>query len=246
MRIGHFKLLSTRSQAGRRFHGLATMAWTVAVVTCIGSVGACAAPDDSAADSRAADPGAPSTAAAVEVSPDRLFSREALRGEGCPMMSRADVGDVVGIDASSITTNPGMDCLYSWEGGAAVLSSIRVHRSAKGAARVYADATQDLSTAEMQAGIDELKSHLADEVAGGGMRDDQAAVAGDLVDSRAGSTVSNVQVQGIGDRASHDGNRIKVLVGNAIFDLAVDSGDDFDPELSRRLAQRVIRNMEAR
>lgn len=207
---------------------------------------ACAAPDDTAAESRAAGSDADSAATAVEVAPGRLFSREALRGEGCPMMSREDVGDVVGVAASSITANRGMDCLYSWEGGAAVLSYIRVHRSAKGAARVYADATQDLSAAEMQAGIDELKSHLADEVAAGGMRDDQAAVAGDLVDSRAGSTVSNVQVQGVGDRASHDGNRIKVLVGNAIFDLAVDTGDDFDPELSRRLAQRVIRNMEAR
>ena len=246
MRTRNFSKHSTRRQASRRLHGLATIAWTFAVVACIGSVGACAAPDDSAADARAADPGATSAAAAVEASPGRLFSREALRGEGCPMMSREDVGDVVGVDASSITANPGMDCLYSWEGGAAVLSSIRVHRSAKGAARVYADATQDLSAAEMQAGIDELKSHLADEVAAGGMRDDQAVVAGDLVDSRAGSTVGNVEVQGVGNRASHDGNRIKVLVGNAIFDLAVDSGDDFDPELSRRLAQRVIRNMEAR
>lgn len=182
----------------------------------------------------------------VEPPPDRLFSREALRGEGCPMLSRADVSEVVGIPPSAITTNRGMDCLYSWDGGAAVLSSIRLHRSARGAATQYAGATEDLSAEQMQAGIDELKARMADEVAAGGMRDDQAAVAGDLVDSRAGTTVANVEVQGVGDRASHDGNRIKVLVGNAIFDVAVDTGDDFDPALSRSLAQRVIRNMEAR
>lgn len=206
---------------------------------------ACAAPDDTAMAANAAVSDAASTATAAEAPPERLFSRDALRGEGCPMLSRADVAEVVGIAASGIETNRGMDCLYSWNGGGAVLSSIRVHRSARGAATQYAGATQDLTAEEMQAGIEEVKARMADEVAAGGMRDDQAAVAGDLVDSRAGSTVTNLEVQGVGDRASHDGNRIKVLVGNAIFDLAVDTGDDFDPELSRRLAQRVIRNMEA-
>lgn len=207
---------------------------------------ACAAPDDSAADARAAGSEATSAATAMDVAPGRLFTREALRGEGCPMMSREDVGDVVGVAASSITANPGMDCLYRWNGGGAVLSYVQVHRSANGAARHFADATRNLSAAEMQAGIDALKAHLADEVADGGMRDDQAALAGGLVDSQAGSTVSNVEVQGVGDRASHDGTRIKVLVGNAIFDVAVETGDDFDPELSRHLAQRVVRNMQAR
>lgn len=206
---------------------------------------ACAASDDTAMGGNATGSDAASTATAAEAPPERLFSRDALRGEGCPMLSRADVAEVAGIAASGIETNRGMDCLYSWNGGRAALGSIRVHRSARGAATQYAGATQDLTAAEMQAGIDELKARMAEKVADGGMRDDQAAVAGDLVDSRAGSTVTNVEVQGVGDRASHDGNRIKVLVGNAIFDLAVDTGDDFDPELSRRLAQRVIRNMEA-
>lgn len=207
---------------------------------------ACAAPDDSPADARATGSEATSAATAVEVAPGRLFSREALRGEGCPLMSRADVGEVVGVVAASITANPGMDCLYSWNGGRAVLSNVRVHRTADRAAEHFADATRNLTAAEMQAGIDALKAHLADEVDGGGIRADQAALAGGLVDSQAGSTVGNVEVPGVGDRASHDGTRIKVLFGNAIFDLAVETGNDFDPELSRRLAQRVIRNMQAR
>jgi hypothetical protein len=229
------------------------MKWRVAisVIPLLGlALQACAAPDDGALPAGAAGNAAAAAestepAPAADAPQERLFTREALRGKGCPMLSREDVADVVGIAASGIETNRGMDCLYSWNGGAAALGSIRVHRSARGAATQYAGATQDLTAAEMQAGIDEVKARMAEEVAAGGMRDDQAAVAGDLVDSRAGSTVTNVDVQGVGDRASHDGNRIKVLVANAVFDLAADSGDDFDPELSRRLAQRVIRNMEA-
>ena len=62
MRTVHFSRNQVRRQAGRRFHGLATTAWTLAVIACVGSIGACAAsaPDSGEAPGSlaAAEPGA--------------------------------------------------------------------------------------------------------------------------------------------------------------------------------------------
>ena len=196
----------------------------------------------SATDAVAAAGEAPLSPATAE----RLFSGEVLEGKGCPLLSAADVAAVAGIDVGGITTNPAMECLYAWDGGAAVLSRPLVHRSAEWAHTQYAGATEDLSPAQMEAGAAELAGLLGEKAAAGEITEKQAGVGGALAASQSGLEVRNADVAGIWDEASHDGNRIKVRVGNVIFDVAADRGDAFDLELSRAIATRVVHNLERR
>jgi carbon monoxide dehydrogenase subunit G len=191
------------------------------------------------------------TAMAVSVVPVkaqsgvRLIRAEALRGKDCPLLSAADVAAAVGIAASGIAANPAMACLYSWRGGRAVVSNIRVHRSVQRAVEEYYGATEDVTAAEMQAGIEALDDGLRAKVGSGEVSAHEASMAGALGRGIAGADIVNTDVDGIGDRASHDGTRIKVLAGNVVFDLAADTGKDFDVSLARALANRAVRNLEA-
>lgn len=193
-----------------------------------------------------ADPALATPVAPVKAqSADRLLSSEALRGKDCPLLSAADVAEAVGIAASGIVANPAMDCLYAWQGGRAVVSNIRAHRSVQRAIEHYSGATEDVTPAEMQAGIEVLDEGLRAKVKSGELSAHAASVAGAMGRGLAGADVVNADVDGVGDRASHDGTRIKVLAGNVVFDVAVESGTDFDPALTRTMAKRAVRNLEA-
>jgi hypothetical protein len=175
----------------------------------------------------------------------RLLSGEALRGKHCTLLSPSDVAEAVGIAASGVAANPAMACLYSWQGGRAVLSNIRAHRSVQRAVEHYAGATEDVTAAAMQAGVEALDNRLRAKVESGELSAQGATIGGALGRGIAGADVVNAYVDGVGDRASHDGTRIKVLAGNVVFDVAVENGTDFDPALTRTLAKRAVRNLEA-
>ncbi len=175
---------------------------------------------------------------------EQMFDRAAVKAKGCPLLRVEDVAASVDIAATAVRPNPALDCLYAWDGGTAMLGNIRVHGSVEAARRDFARTTEDLTAAEMQAGADSLEKRLEAEAAAGSIDRRAAPVGGALARSMAGSDVTNAAIRGIGELASHDGNRLKVLVGNVTFDLAADRGDEFDLELSRSIAQRVVRNLE--
>ncbi|HET8819417.1 MAG TPA: hypothetical protein VFM73_07745 [Xanthomonadaceae bacterium] len=211
--------------------GLALQGCDAAPADAAGRVDAVALPDG-------VEAGAPAT--------ERLFSGEVLEGEGCVLLSIEDVSAATGIDATEISTNPAMDCFFSWEGGQVVLMWPSIHRSIEQASEQYAGFTQDLSAADMQAGIADLGKRLDAKAAAGDITDRQASAATALAGSQAGLEVRNTDVAGVGDEASHDGNRLKVRVGNVILDVTAKRDDEFDLELTKAVANRVVHNLEQR
>lgn len=203
---------------------------------------------DALADAEAgvnADAGVATDAAVRSGGAGRVFDRDALRGEGCPLLSASDVAEVAGLAATDVTANPVMDCVYEWDGGYAILHSTRVHRTAEFGREHYARATSNMTQAETQASVDALDKTMDAKVAAGEIDKDQAAIVGTLTAAVGGQALTNIALDDIGDQASHEGTRIKVLVDNVTFDISARDGNrDFDLALSRALAQRVVHNLE--
>jgi len=207
----------------------------------------CGSHDDAAAASVDAQADAVAGEATQAASPTeaRLFDREAVKGDGCPLLSAGDVAGAAGLAADDISTSPVMDCVYEWDGGLVVVSNIRVHRTTDHGREHYARATRNMTAQEVRESVEALGKDLDAKAAAGEITRDQAAIAGVLAGAIGDQEVTNTALDGIGDQASHDGTRIKVLVGNVMFDIyGRDDQRDFDLEMSRVLAQRVVRNLE--
>ncbi len=206
----------------------------------------CGSPDDAAAASVVAQADAVAgevtqTAAPTEA---RLFDRDTVKGDGCPLLSAADVAEVAGLAAADVRGIQAMDCVYEWEGGHAIVHSIRVHRTTKRGRDHYARATRNMTAEEVRESVEALDKRMDAKAAAGEITQDQAAIVGALTGVIGDQEVTNTALDGIGDQASHEGTRIMVLVGNVTFDIKANGERDFDLALSRSLAQRVVRNLE--
>lgn len=219
---------------------------TVAIALLSLALQGCGSHDDAAAVSVDAQADAVAGEATQAASPTeaRLFDRDTVKGDGCPLLSAGDVAGAVGLTADAISTNPVMDCVYEWEGGHAIVHSIRVHRTTKRGRDHYVRATRNMTAEEVRASVDALDKRMDAKAAAGEITQDQAAIVGALTGVIGDQEVTNTTLDGIGDQASHEGTRIKVLVGNVTFDIKADVERDFDLELSRALAQRVVRNLQ--
>ena len=175
-----------------------------------------------------------------------VLDRAALRGDGCTVLDDEDVAAVVGVDASQVSENAQVDCLFSWPGGSAIVNALRAHRDVEGARRHYARFTEDVTAEEMREGKTELQDELREEAASGGELDEAEAEVGvELVARLPEDAVTNRDVPGVGSEASTDDRgTITVRFGNVTFDAAAKRGDEVDRELTIELARRVVGNLD--
>src|SRR3546814_9089134 len=59
----------------------------------------------------------------------RVFEKDEVRGDGCPLLSAAEVAELAGIEVGVISTSPAMDCFYEWANGRVMMMGVKVHRS---------------------------------------------------------------------------------------------------------------------
>ena len=197
----------------------------------------------------AGSPGAEATvatgASAGSGGEERVFAREELKGEGCPLLSASDVAEVAEVAAAAVSANQVMDCVYEWEGGYVIVHSIRAHRTTRHGRDHYARAAANMTAEEVQASVQALEKRMDEKAAAGEISTDEAAIVGAMTGVLEDHEVKNIALDGIGDQASHEGTRIMVLVGNVTFSISArDDNRDFDLALSQALAQRVVRNLE--
>src|SRR3546814_3621951 len=97
----------------------------------------------------------------------RVFEKDEVRGDGCPLLSAAEVAELAGIEVGVISTSPAMDCFYEWANGRVMMMGVNVHGDTDRASEYYEGVTGDYTTAEMQAAVDVVKEGIADKVAAG-------------------------------------------------------------------------------
>lgn len=175
---------------------------------------------------------------------ERMFDREALRGDGCALLSAGDVAEAAGIAVAEVTEETQVDCYFSWGEWVVYASSIKAHRSIKRARNHYASFTEDVTAEEMQQGKDELRAQLDTKAAAGEISDAAASAGGALAGAMPDEAVSNRALPGIGNEASYNGRSVMVRVGNVTFNVEARRDYDYDPELSRTLAQQMVSNLE--
>lgn len=177
---------------------------------------------------------------------ERVFAREEVKGEGCPLLGSSDVAEVAEVAAAAVSANQVMDCVYEWETGYVIVHSIRAHPTVRRGRDFYARATRNMTAEQTQDSVQALEKTMDEKAAAGEISKDQAAIVGAMTGVIGNQALKNIALDGIGDQASHEGTRIMVLVGNVTFSLSARDGNrDFDLALSQALAQRVVRNLEA-
>lgn len=215
----------------------------LAIVLVAACAAGCDAPSEVDAATRvAAAPTVANDAPSVSATP-RLFDRAMFRGEeDCLLLDVPDVAEVTGVPGADIAINPAIDCYFEWAGGR-VYADVDVHDNAERAREYFQGLTGNYSDAEMQAAIDAVTDELGARADAGEVSRDQAAGGGALAGAIPEVDMDSAPLAGLGDAASEGGNRIVVLTGNAILDIGAERNDTFDLALSRKVAERVLRNM---
>lgn len=222
---------------------------TIATLCCstVLAIGGCTGGGEATATTE--QPAAPAAAAAAAgdarepAGEERLFERDQLRGDGCVVLDAAAVAEAAGVAASQVTENPKVDCLFTWQDGSAFIGAVRAHRSVDRARQHFASFSEDVTAEEMEADKAELQRRLDAAAAEGEIEERDAAVGGALVAAAPVQDLSHRRLD-IGDEATVDSRgKVMVRVGNVTFDVALQRGDDIDPELSQQLARRVVANL---
>lgn len=172
----------------------------------------------------------------------RIFEQDEVRGDGCPLLSAAEVAELAGIDAGAISGSPVMDCFYEWASGSVVMMGVKVHDDIERASEYYEGVTGDYTAAEMQAAVDVVKEGIADEVAAG-EADASAVPVGEALANTVPANSDGGAVSGVGDRAGRVNDWLYVLLGNVTFSVKAEHGN-FDPALTQAVARRVVHNLE--
>lgn len=214
----------------------------MSMVLVAAGVSGCDAPADLPAASESGMDPAAGIETAMEPSPPRLFARDSFRGEECLLLDVPDVAEATGVSASAITVNPAIKCYFEWPDGR-VFAGVDVHEDAARAREYFEGLTGHHTDAEMQAAIDMVSEELGERADAGEVSRDQAAGGGALAGAISEVDMHAAPLAGLGDAASEAGNRIVVLTGNAILDIGAERNDSFDLALSRKVAERVLRNM---
>lgn len=201
--------------------------------------------DAELAEATATSP-APVSEGAAEVAEERSFDRETFGGKECVVIDAAEVAEIAGVAFGEVSENRGAKCLFAWSDGSAIVQ-LTAHKTAQRARQHFETFNEDVTAEEIKAAKVELDQKLDDEVAEGEMTEQQAEIGSKMAHQMPEVDITHQSLSGLGDDASVDSRgKIMVRVGNLTFNVAAKSGgaDDIDPELSRKIAERVVDNLE--
>lgn len=183
---------------------------------------------------------------AVGAAGEKIFDKQTLREKPCKLLSAAQVAEAAKLPADQVEENPGMRCLFSMPEGRVLVRS-QVHKKIERAKRHFENVTRDVTAEELRQQKQLLQERLKEKEAKGEVKKGTASNSRVLLPHLPEEAITHRRIAGLGDGAAVDNEgKVHVLFGNVTFQVAAQKGkkDLSDPDLSEKLAERVVGNLE--
>lgn len=204
------------------------------------------------ADSGDGETGGAAVVEVADAAEERMYPED-IGDDKCALLTVEDVAAATGVPASAIEQRNISGCIYTWEDGDGWregmlwLSSVREADSIERAKSRYARYTKDTSVEDMKRAKEEFSKRLEEKQAKGEMSEAEASTATAIAGMMPEDAVTHQRFEGIGNEAAlNNSGTMYVRVGNVNFKFSgkVDSEDRIEPEIARKVAARIIANLD--